>query len=178
MDAPLGLCGGNPLHSMHPALVLQTLEDVRPRDLEDHFLEPTQIRRAGIQPFHLPPLRFRIPRIHPRQVRRKQSGLLPAGPGSDFEDGVAGVRRVCWHQPAIHELLQACGFPFQSCDLFARHLGELGTRGLGPKEFAVFRQVCFRLEIGFPIRHEVLQSRVFAREFLRALRVLEGARIA
>ena len=57
--------------------------------LEDHFLDPAEVRLARIEDFGLPALELGVLHVHAHQVGRPQVGFLPAFGALNLEDDVA-----------------------------------------------------------------------------------------
>ena len=116
--------------------------------------------------------------IHPVKIGGKQRGFQAAGAGADFDDGVARIRRVRRQNTELN-LLGEMFFPgFQLRDFVFGHQRKLGIGRFTFEQGAVLLQVGQRFQIIFALRRQLLEPCVFARQFLRALRVVENLRIA
>ena len=67
---------------------------------------------------------------------------------------------------------------FEPRDFLLRHQREFGFRRFGFEQRAVFAELRGGLEKIFALRHQLLEPGVFARQFLRALRVVESLGVA
>ena len=80
----------------------------RPCDLGDDFLEAAFGAFADRQDLGLPALLGGVALVHAEQVAGEQRGLVAAGAGADFEDGVVVVHRVLRQQREADLLRRAC----------------------------------------------------------------------
>ena len=124
----------------------------------------------------LPALIGRIMRVHPVQVAGKEGCFIATGSGADFNDRVAGIRRVRRHEPELHLLLQLRHFHLESRNFLARHLDHLRVIPLGQR--AILPELISRLEIPLALRNQFLQACVFAAQLLSAPVVFEHLGIA
>jgi hypothetical protein len=97
---------------------------------------------AGIGKFHdleLPALFGRVALVHAEQVGREERGLVAAGAGADFEDGVLLVGRILGQEHALHRALQFRQALAQFGGLFLGDRLHVGIRGhrLGILQFAL-----------------------------------------
>ena len=78
----------------------------RPLHLGDDFLEAAFRAFADRHDFGLPALLGGVALVHAEQVAGEQRGLVAAGAGADFEDGVVVVHRVLRQQRELDLLLE------------------------------------------------------------------------
>ena len=69
-----------------------------PDNSRDNFLVAAQVRLAGRDNLHLPPLQVSITLIHPEQVARKQRRLLSTGSRPHLQNRVLFVGRILGQQ--------------------------------------------------------------------------------
>ena len=173
MDATLRFGCRNALHTMHAALVLEPLVNVLAGHGENDFLEAAEIGRAGIERLNLPPHLFGVTEIHPVKIGGKQRGFGTARAGANFDDGIARVSRVRREHAALHLKRKAFLVLFELREFCLRHLRHLGLGGLRFNQRTVVRELRLALEQGISHRDELFEPRVFFRERLRLLRILE-----
>src|SRR5262249_37812711 len=101
MDAPLALRYRHPLHPMDAAFEFEVTVGALARHFEDDLPEPSAVRLSRREHFGLPALPFRVTRVHPEQVRRKQRRLVAAGAGPDLDADGLPVVRLLWHQQPL-----------------------------------------------------------------------------
>ncbi len=126
VDAALGLGGGDALHAVHTALVLQPGPDALAGlgvalGLHGHrdVLVAAEVGLVGVDDLGLPADPLGEPQVHPEQVPGEQRGLLATLTGLDLQDDVLVVVRVArdQQQPQLLRQLLAPG-------LAGLHLGE------------------------------------------------------
>ena len=161
MNTALRFRGGDALNPMDAAFVLKPLIHISPRDLEDNFLESSQIGGTGIQVFKLPAARFRIVRVHPIEIGREKGGFLSAGASSNFNNSVSRIGRIGRQKAGLNILGEPAFLRFQARHFFIRHLRQLGIRRLGLEERAVLSQMADGFEVGLSLRDQLFEPRVF-----------------
>jgi hypothetical protein len=160
---------------MHPALVFQAFENVRPGDTENDFPIPAQIGGTRIHRLHLPTLRIRVARIHPIQIRREQRRFRSTRASANFNNRIPRIARVRRNNPELQLHFEALLVGLQPRDFLLGHLGQI--RVIALKQLSVLLKVAERFEIALAKGDQVFEPRILARQFLRALVVLKYLRI-
>jgi hypothetical protein len=97
---------------------------------------------------------------------------------TDFNDGVARIRRFRRDQTELEDFCKALLLVFQSRDLFPRHLAQFRFRWFALKQGAVLVKVGKRFQIVVTRRDQFFEPGVFLAEFLRALRLVKDLGVA
>src|SRR5450759_760012 len=106
VDAAGGFGVGHALHAMHAGFEFELGKDAAAVDLGDDLLKAAFGAFAQGQDFRLPALLGGIALVHSEQVAGEQCGLVAAGAGADFEDGVVSVHRVFRDQRKLDLLFE------------------------------------------------------------------------
>src|SRR5215472_5909293 len=123
MNSPLCLGHWNSLDPVHTTLVPESAKDMFSGDLENHFFETAQLRRAAFQLLKLESMRFSVPRIHPVEVCSEQSRLATPCPTSNFHDGIPVFVRLRRQQGHLDLFGSVFDLHFQRWDLCRSQLG-------------------------------------------------------
>src|SRR5437899_10211307 len=89
VDAPLRFRRGHALHAMTTRLELELPVDAVTDQPDHHVLVAAHFARTLADELGAPALALRIAGVHAQQVAREQGRFVPAGPGSNFQKGVA-----------------------------------------------------------------------------------------
>ena len=98
VDATLRLGLGDALDTVHAILELQPRVGAPSTNLEDHFFEAAPLRRTLREQVDLPAPRLGVAAVHSKQVRGKQSRLIPTGALANLHDDVLVIGGILWHQ--------------------------------------------------------------------------------
>ena len=123
MDAPLLLRGGNALHAVHAAFILQPAVNLPSFDQRNHLLQPAHRGNARGQFFHPPTLRLGVACVHAKHFLGEECGLVATRPGADFQDHVFFVVGIARQQ-------QDFQFFFHPRDAFLQFLHFFVRQGL------------------------------------------------
>ena len=108
MDAAGGFGVRHALHAMHAGFEFQLGEHAAAAHFGDDFLEAAFAAFADRQDLRLPALLGGVALVHAEQVAGEQRGLVAAGAGADFQDGVVIVHRVLRDQRQMDLLFELC----------------------------------------------------------------------
>ena len=125
---PGGFGVGHALHAVHAGFELELGEHAAAAHFGDDFLEAAFAAFADRQDFRLPALLGGVALVHAEQVAGEQRGLVAAGAGADFQDGVVVVHRVFGNQRELELLARAPSLRVeQRRRLGVRELAHLGV---------------------------------------------------
>ena len=97
--------------------------------------------------------------VHAEQIAGEQGGFVTAGAGADFQEHVAGIKRVGRQQQALELLLEFDEFGLGGLRLFHGQGAEGGLRVLA--QLIGFGKALFGGLAGMKGRHQVLQPGIF-----------------
>src|SRR3989454_11083488 len=96
----------NALDAVDAALELEPAPRPAPVHEEDHVLEAARAGHAGVHDLDLPALALGVLRVHARQVRGEQRGLLAARAGADLDEDVLLVVGIARQEQALQLVLE------------------------------------------------------------------------
>ena len=114
------------LHPVHAGFEFELGEHTPAVDFGDDFLEAAFAAFADRQDFRLPALLGGIALVHAEQIAGEQRGLVAAGAGADFQDGVVVVHRVFRDQRKLDLMFELIPSRLQRRLLGVRQLAHLG----------------------------------------------------
>ena len=129
---------GHALNAMHAALVFEPLENIRAGHLKNNFLKTTEVGWIGVERFNLPFARFGVTEKHPVKIGGEQRGFRTAGAGADFNNRVARIGRVWWHEAELDLLRELFFLCLEPRHFFARKLSEFRIGQFALKQRTVF----------------------------------------
>ena len=176
VDAPLRLGLGNALDAVAARLVAQRLVDVGAFDGEDDFLEPAELGGRGVDDGGLEAARLAEVGIHPVEVAGEEGGLLAAGAGADFHDGVAGVVGIRRQHQGHHAALRPGKARLELLLLLEGDFAELGIGRRVGQQLGVLGQHLLDVPEVVRRRQQVAQALVVADQVLVGRRIRGGAR--
>src|SRR5450631_3266878 len=106
VDAAGGFGVGYALHAVHAGFEFELGEHATSAHFGDDFLEAAFGAFADRHDFRLPALQGGVAFVHAEQVAGEQRGLVAAGAGADFQDGVVIVHRVFRDQRKLDLLFE------------------------------------------------------------------------
>src|SRR5258707_14737228 len=101
MNASLCFGGRHSLHAMGAGLEFEQRTRAASDDAADDFLVAAVLAGTLAQYLDAPALGLGVARVHPKQVARKNGGFVAARAGADFQENIALVVRVLWHQQVL-----------------------------------------------------------------------------
>jgi hypothetical protein len=133
-------------------------------DRENGFLHPAERAVGQVEDFDLPAAALAEPGVHPEEIRREQRGLVPAGAGADFDDGIAVVQGIGGREELGELRLQRGDLGLEAIDIGAGQFGQLGV----PVGEHVARLGQLGLDTAQPVAGDAdrLEAGVFAAELL------------
>src|ERR1022692_4100060 len=135
VHASLLLGGGNALHAMHAAFVLELRKNAVAFDDGDDFLQASGRRLRRGEYLHLPALRLGIAGVHAEDFGGEESGFVSAGAGADFEDDVLFVVGVFGQQQDFQLFFDGGDAGLQLVEFFLSVSAHLGIFFVGEHSF-------------------------------------------
>ena len=155
---------------MDAALIAQGAEDLVAGDFENHLLHPAERAWAGFERLDLEAVGLGEARVHAVEVGGEKRGLVAAGAGAEFHDGVAVLIRVGREQRVLHGGLGLGDALFERGDFRRGHLGHLGV--VAARQLQVFGQLGAGLLQQRPAGDQLLEPGVFAQDLPRLPRIV------
>ena len=176
MHPSLRLRGGDTLHAVHAALILQRAIDALARHRADDFLEASGRTFVGAGNFQPPALALAILGVHAEEVAGKEGRLVAARAPPDFQDGVAAVLRVGRDEQELDFLLQLGPARLAAVQLLAGHFTHLRVALVGNDVLGLV-DAGQHLDVFPPCLHQVAQFLVFLRQLDVTLLVGNDGRV-
>ena len=98
-------------------------------DAGEDFFEAADARGRAIHHFHAPALRFRVTRVHAKELGGKKRCFIAAGAGADFDDDVLVVVGVARQQQHLQFAFDGLFARFQVAHLVVGHLLQFRVFG-------------------------------------------------